>query len=104
MISSRPLGMEDFIRDTEVLNEAMLPPLFEFDTIYQYFMDAPDDESGHSATLKTSEIISIKIKDKAQTNEEGYSFILDTGNSKLHLNAIYKFEMERWVEAIVISM
>lgn len=67
-------------------------------------MDAPDDESGHSATLKTSEIISIKIKDKAQTNEEGYSFILDTGNSKLHLNAIYKFEMERWVEAIVISM
>jgi len=29
---------------------------------------------------------------------------LDTGNSKLHLNALYKFEMERWVEAIVISM
>lgn len=34
MISSRPLGMEDFIRDTEVINEANLPPLFEFDTIY----------------------------------------------------------------------
>ncbi len=34
MISSRPLNMEDFLLDTEVLNEALLPPLFEFDTMY----------------------------------------------------------------------
>jgi len=37
-------------------------------------------------------------------NDKGHSFILDTGSSKFHLNALYKFEMERWVEAIVISM
>jgi uncharacterized protein YigE (DUF2233 family) len=48
MISSRPLNMEDFLRDTEVLNESQLPPLCEFDTIYQYYMGAPDDSSGHS--------------------------------------------------------
>lgn len=46
MISSRPLNMEDFLRDTEVLNESCLPPLFEFDTMYQYFMDDPEDRSG----------------------------------------------------------
>ena len=104
LVSSRPLGMEDFLRDTEVLNEAKLPPLFEFDTIYQYFMDAPDDSSGHSHQLRTSDIISIKILKKEGPHGKGHSFILDTGNSKLHLNALYKFEMERWVEAIVISM
>jgi hypothetical protein len=104
MVSSRPLGMEDFLRDNEVLNEAKLPPLFEFDTIYQYFMDAPDDSSGHSHQLRTSDIISIKILKMDGLNDKGHSFILDTGSSKLHLNALYKFEMERWVEAIVISM
>ena len=34
LISSRPLNTEDFIRDSEVLSETLLPPLFEFDTIY----------------------------------------------------------------------
>jgi len=38
------------------------------------------------------------------TSEDGHAFILDTGSSKYHLNALYSFEMERWVEAIVISM
>ena len=104
MISSRPLNMEDFLRDTEVLNEAVLPPLFEFDTMYQYYMAAPDDPSGHTSTLRTNDIISIKIKNQVDSREEGHSFILDTGNKKMHLNALYRFEMERWVEAIVISM
>ena len=36
--------------------------------------------------------------------EEGHAFILDSGNDKIHLNSLYRFEMERWVEAIVISM
>ncbi len=37
-------------------------------------------------------------------SKDGHDFILDTGTSKLYLQATYKFEMERWVEAIVISM
>jgi hypothetical protein len=105
MISSRPLGMEDFLRDTEVLNEAQLPPLFEFDTMYQYYMGAADDSSGHSHSLKTSDIINIKMIDKEKgLSKEGHDFIIDTGTTKLYLQATYKFEMERWVEAIVISM
>lgn len=67
-------------------------------------MDAPDDSSGHSHHLKTSDIISIQIKDMSQSKDTGHSFILDLGNTKIHLNAIYRFEMERWIEAIVISM
>lgn len=39
MISSRPLNMEDFITDEEVLPEAVLPPMIEFDTIHYYYMD-----------------------------------------------------------------
>lgn len=83
-----------------------MPPLFEFDTIYTYYMDTPDDKSGMSKALKTSDIISIEITDMTQLKPpgEGHEFILDTGAHKLHLNAIYRFEMERWVEAIVISM
>jgi hypothetical protein len=46
-----------------VLSETLLPPLFEFDTIYQYFMDAPEDASGQNGTIKTNDIISIQIKD-----------------------------------------
>lgn len=38
------------------------------------------------------------------TSEDGHAFILDSGNHKHHLNSLYRFEMERWVEAIVISM
>jgi translation initiation factor 2B subunit (eIF-2B alpha/beta/delta family) len=36
--------------------------------------------------------------------EDGHAFILDAGERKYHLNSKYKFEMERWVQAIYISM
>jgi MinD superfamily P-loop ATPase len=36
--------------------------------------------------------------------ENGHAFLVDTGVQKYHLNTAFKFEMERWVEAIVISM
>lgn len=36
--------------------------------------------------------------------ESGHAFLLDCGTQKFHLNTMFKFEMERWVEAIVISM
>lgn len=105
LISSRPLNTEDFIRDSVVLGETVLPPLFEFDTIYQYFMDAPEDASGQNGTIKTNDLISITIKDMSKSSsEDGHAFILDSGNHKYHLNSLYRFEMERWVEAIVISM
>lgn len=68
-------------------------------------MDAPEDASGQNGTIKTNDIIQIQIKDMSKsTSEDGHAFILDSGNHKYHLNALYRFEMERWVEAIVISM
>ena len=39
-----------------------------------------------------------------ESKEEGHAFVLDTGSNKYHLNSIYRFEMERWIEAITISM
>lgn len=45
LISSRPLNMEDFLMDPHVLGESQLPPLFEFDTLYQYYMDTDNDDS-----------------------------------------------------------
>jgi hypothetical protein len=45
MISSRPLNMEDFIADEEVLPESCLPPTIEFDTIYYFYMENIDDKS-----------------------------------------------------------
>ena len=39
-----------------------------------------------------------------ESKEGGHAFVLDTGSAKYHLGAIYRFEMERWIEAIVISM
>ena len=45
----------------------------------------------------------MKNMDDSNT-ESGHAFLLDSGSQKYHLNTQYKFEMERWVEAIVISM
>ena len=46
LISSRPLNQEDFVNDPEVLTEAILPPLIEFDVIYYFCMEREDDTSG----------------------------------------------------------
>ena len=104
LISSRPLNMEDFLEDEHVLAETELPPLYEFDTMYYYYMDTPYDASGAQGQIPTNKIISVQIKNMQESKEEGHAFVLDTGSAKYHLNAIYRFEMERWIEAIIISM
>ena len=104
LISSRPLNMEDFLEDDHVLQETELPPLYEFDTMYYYYMDTPFDASGAQGQIETNKIISVQIKNMQESKEDGHAFVLDTGSAKYHLNAIYRFEMERWIEAIIISM
>ena len=87
MISSRPLNMEDFMTDEEVLPEAVLPPVFEFDTIYYYYMETLDDASGLQGQIKTKDIIKIEIKNMDDSNTEGgHAFLLDSGDNKFHLN------------------
>ena len=39
-----------------------------------------------------------------ESNDGGHSFILDCGQIKYHLNCKTRYQMERWVEAILISM
>ena len=92
------------MHDSEVLSETVLPPLLEFDTIYYYAMDTPDDASGSLGEIKTLNILKVEVKDMRQSSEEGHAFIIDTGKKMLHLNVEHRFEMEKWVEAIEISM
>jgi hypothetical protein len=87
MISSRPLNMEDFISDEEVLPESVLPPMFEFDTIYYYYMETMEDRSGQQGQIRTKDIIKIEIKNMDESNtESGHAFLLDSGSNKYHLN------------------
>mmetsp|Transcript_12752 Transcript_12752/g.12632 ORF Transcript_12752/g.12632 Transcript_12752/m.12632 type:complete len:86 (+) Transcript_12752:915-1172(+) len=67
-------------------------------------MDTPDDASGSLGEIKTSGIMKVEVKDMRQSSEIGHAFIIDTGKKLMHLNVDHKFEMERWVEAIQISV
>ena len=51
--------MEDFLEDDHVLQETELPPLYEFDTMYYYYMDTPFDASGAQGQIETNKIISV---------------------------------------------
>lgn len=103
-MSSRPLNVEDFIRDDYVMPESALPPAFELDTIYQFIMGSETDSSSSTNAIRTNDIIQITIKNMQSSSETGHAFIIDNGKDKFHLNATYRFEMDRWVEAICISM
>lgn len=39
-----------------------------------------------------------------KSNEEGHALIVDAGHSKYHLNFRYRFELEKWREALFCSM
>lgn len=105
MISSRPLNRQNFLTDSEILSDTVLPPLLEFDVIYYFCMETPEDHSGAMGEIRTLEILDVDIKDMSKSKtEEGHAFIVDTGKKKYHLNAEHRFEMERWIEAIELSI
>lgn len=104
LISSRPLNQEDFLNDLDVLSESVLPPMLEFDVIYYYRMSQPDDASGPCGDIKTINILKVEVKNMAKSKEEGHAFIIDTGKKLFHLNTEHRFDLEKWVEAVEISM
>ena len=59
LISSRPLSIDEFIKDDKVLTENELPPLLEFDTMYYYYMDSWHDNSDCQGQIRTADIINI---------------------------------------------
>ena len=46
LISSRPLNCSHFVNDLHVMDETLIPPLLELDTIYYYIMGKEGDVSG----------------------------------------------------------
>ncbi|CDW71658.1 ph domain containing protein [Stylonychia lemnae] len=103
-ISKTFQNQEKFLNDTEILSESVLPPLLEFDVIYYFRMDTLDDASGPAGDIKTINILKVEIKNMNKSKEEGHAFIIDTGKKLFHLNTEHRFELERWVEAVEISM
>ena len=79
--------------------------MLEFDVMYYFVMDTPDDPSGSLGEIKALNILKVEIKNMSKSKtEEGHAFIIDTGKKLFHLNTQYKFELDRWVEAVEISM
>jgi len=92
------------LNDPEILSESILPPLLEFDVIYYFRMDTMDDASGPAGDIKTINVLKVEIKNMNKSKEEGHAFIIDTGKKLYHLNTEHRFELERWVEAVEISV
>lgn len=67
-------------------------------------MATMDDASGVSGKIKTINIVNVEVKNMQNSKEEGHAFIIDTGKKLYHLNCDHRFELEKWVEAIKISM
>ena len=40
----------------------------------------------------------------SQSKEDGHAFILDAGGRRYHMNCRYRFELQKWVQALYISM
>jgi hypothetical protein len=105
MVSSRPLNMIDFMNDNEVLTEAALPPIIEFDTIYFFCMGNENDTSSPAGAIKVADIVDITLTNMEKVQKEpGHSFLIDTGKENIYLMCKHRYEMERWVEAMIIAM
>ena len=105
MVSSRPLDSQNYLRDPRTMDETLIPPLLELDTIYYYIMGKAGDSSGQCGEIKTIDILNVTIKDMSKSKgESGHALIIDTGTNRIHLNTPHKFDLETWLEAILCSM
>ena len=104
MISSRPLNSDAFLDDPLVLQDGVLPPMIEFDVLYYYAMDKENDGSRPLGEVPTLDILNIVVKDMTGSKEGGHAFILDVGQKIFHLNTPHRFELEKWVQALEISI
>ena len=105
MVSSRPLDSQNYVSDPRTMDETLIPPLLELDTIYYYIMGKAGDSSGQCGEIKTIDILNVTIKDMSKSKgESGHALIIDTGTNRIHLNTPHKFDLETWLEAILCSM
>lgn len=104
MISGRPLNFNSYLDDPVIMDDTCIPPLIELDTLYFYIMGRKGDESGVIEEVPTTDILEVVVKDMTLSTEKGHAMIIDTGDNKHHLNFDYKFDLEKWREAILCSM
>lgn len=105
LISSKPLNYDAYVEDPRVMDETLIPPLLELDTLYYYIMGNEGDTSGQCGEIKSVEILDIIVKDMSKSkSEDGHALIIDAGKYKVHLNTPHKFELEKWNEALRCSV
>ena len=76
------------------MDETLIPPLLELDTIYYYIMGKEGDVSGQCGEIKTIDILNVTVKDMTKSkSEEGHALIIDTGTQIFHLNTLHLFEL-----------
>ena len=82
------------MNDLHVMDETLIPPLLELDTIYYYIMGKEGDVSGQCGEIKTIDILNVTVKDMTKSkSEEGHALIIDTGTQIFHLNTLHLFEL-----------
>ena len=87
------------------MDETLIPPLLELDKIYYYIMGSEGDTSGTCGEIKTLDILGVTVKDMSKSKtEQGHALIIDQGDRIFHVNCQFKFELDKWYEAIMCSM
>lgn len=76
------------------MDETLIPPLLEYDTLYMYHMDKAGDDSGVSKLYKTIGIINVEIKNMFDSSESGHALVIDFGVDKIHINSEHLFVIE----------
>ena len=68
-------------------------------------MGKKGDTSGQCGEIRTIDIINVTVKDMSKSKGEiGHALLIDTGTNMYHLNTLHKFDLEKWLEAILCSM
>lgn len=101
LISSRPLQKEAYLEDVGEIDEDELPPILNFDTIYYYKTNYPDDSVTLAGEIKTIDIDNIQ---KSEDDGKLHSFTIEAKSKSYQFVSNKRFIMEQWVEAITLSI
>lgn len=111
IISSRPLNYRDYEENENNLDASALPWWLKFDTLYYYSFDDNNDISENKGLIELRYyflidiIIQLSLSNGAQIKEIEKTFCLeiDMGERKFIFTSEFKYELEKWCEALNIS-
>lgn len=105
IISSRPLNDNDYETKENYLDASVLPWWLKFDTLYYYIFEDNDDQSEAKGTIEiryififyySSESNGVEIYDE----NDIFYLKLDMGDRIFTFSSEFKYEREKWYEAL----